>query len=84
MSQTMDVTNRVQQIFRDLFDDENITIFREMTAKDIAEWDSLNHVTLIVSIEKEFNIKFTLAEIQSFANVGQLLDLTEQKISSRG
>ena len=76
-----DILNKTQSIFRNLFDDEAIVLKRETTAKDIAEWDSLNHVSLIVMIEKEFKIKFNLAELQGLKNVGEMLDLIAKKTS---
>jgi acyl carrier protein len=74
-----DTLNKVQGIFRDVFDNEMLTISRQTGADDIEEWDSLAHVSLVVAMEKEFNIKFSLDELQQMMNVGNILDLIERK-----
>ena len=77
----MDIKSELQQIFRDLFDDERIVIFDEMTADDIEDWDSLAHINLINDIEAHFRIKFTTKEILSAKNVGEFIRLIEEKIA---
>jgi acyl carrier protein len=52
-----------------------------MVAGDIEGWDSLNHIQLIVAIEKHFNIRFSAAEIQSWENVGYMCEAVKQKLS---
>lgn len=69
----------LQDIFRDVMDNDSIIITPETTALDIEEWDSISHIQLIVAIEKKYKIKFTAAEIQSFKNVGDLLTALQQK-----
>lgn len=69
-----EVLTRVSEICVDVFDDEELTVTDMTTAKDVEEWDSLTHLQLMSEIEKEFHIKFTLGEIQGFANVGGLVD----------
>ena len=71
---------KIQEIMIDTFDLDDVTITRETTAADIEEWDSLSHIRLIVAIEREFGIKFSNAEIEGLANVGQLLDTVEAKV----
>ncbi|MBP7284592.1 MAG: acyl carrier protein [Leptospiraceae bacterium] len=75
------IIEELTQIFRDLFDNDKITLFDEMTAKDVKGWDSLNHINLIVATEKKFKIKFTTKEIQNLPNVGKYLDLVQKKLS---
>lgn len=72
---------KVTQIFRDVLDNDDIELNRETTANDIEEWDSLAHINLVVAIEREFNIKFHLVDLKPLRNVGELLDLIQQKIS---
>lgn len=67
----------LQEIFRDVLDNDAIVLHPETTAKDIAEWDSLSHVSLIVSIEKQFKTKFSLAEVRKLKNVGDLCSLVQ-------
>ena len=74
------IRNRLNNIFRDVFDDEKIEIFEEMTAEDIDEWDSLMHVTLVLAVEKEFDIRLNASEIGKLQNVGTMLILLEKHI----
>ena len=69
-----EIIEKVQEIFRDVLDNEEIELARETSAEDIEEWDSLSHIQLIVAIEKAFGIKFTSKEITSWANVGEMID----------
>lgn len=76
----MNTKDRLNAIFREVFDDEAIRIERETTANDIEEWDSFSHVNLILAVETRFNIRFTQKELVNFKNVGDLLDSIESKI----
>lgn len=73
---------RVQEIFRDLFDEPELVLTRETTADDVEAWDSLSHVNLVAQIESEFSIRFALGEIQSLTNVGDMLDLVAEKTAA--
>jgi len=70
---------RLNEIFRDVFDDEDLIITRETSADDIAEWDSVMHVSLIIEIEKAFGIRFSSTEVAQLQNVGDLVDLINTK-----
>lgn len=76
----MDIIQELQEVFMDVLDLEELTISRETTAQDIDEWDSLSHIMLIVAIEKRFKIKFTSREIQSWKNVGEMIDCIQTKL----
>ena len=69
-----EILAKLQEIYQDVLDNEDITLTRETTADDIEEWDSLSHIQLVVAIEKEFHVKFTSKEIMSWANVGAMCD----------
>ncbi|MCR5310895.1 MAG: acyl carrier protein [Lachnospiraceae bacterium] len=69
-----EITGKLNDIFRDVFDDETISVCDTTTATDIDGWDSLMHITLIGVIEDEFDIKFSMKDVVGFKNVGQLLD----------
>ena len=76
----MSTLEKLTPIFRDVFDDESIIPHLAMTAKEVAEWDSLGHIRLMVTIEQAFAIKFTTSEISSLANVGELVAVIEKKL----
>ena len=67
--------SRLLNIFQEVFDDDSIELSDRTTADDIEEWDSLNHITLVLSIEKEFGVILNAAEVGSLENVGQMIDL---------
>ena len=75
-----EIFRRVTEVFRDLLDNDSILLQRGTTANDIEEWDSLAHISLIVAVEKEFNVKFDIFELKSLGNVGEMVDLIKLKI----
>ncbi len=77
----MNVKEKLQEIFRDLFDDESIELFDEMTSDDIEDWDSLSHINLIADIERTFGVKFSTKEVTSTKNVGEFIKVIESKIN---
>jgi acyl carrier protein len=75
----IEILTKVQDIFRDLLDNESIFLTSETTADDVDGWDSLVHIQLIVAIEKFFKIKFTSREILTWKNVGEMIDCISLK-----
>ena len=75
-----DIMSRVQEVFRDELELDDLVLTDETTADDVEEWDSLSHVQLVVALEKAFNIKFTSREILSWDNVGDLVDCIGKKL----
>ena len=71
----------VQNICRKVFNDSSLIITDQTSAIDIANWDSLNHVVLIMEVEKVFNIKFALGELQDLKNVGSLVEIIDKKVN---
>lgn len=76
----MNVREKLQEVFRDVFDDESIELFDAMTSDDIEDWDSLMHISLIKEIEMTFGIEFTTEEILQTKNVGEFIRIIESKI----
>ncbi|MBR1909381.1 MAG: acyl carrier protein [Lachnospiraceae bacterium] len=70
----------VQRIFREVFDDDTLVIEDSTNSSDIEDWDSLEHITLVVTMEKEFGLKFDLKEVNELANVGEMVDLIASKL----
>ena len=75
------IVNKLTDIFRDVFNIEQITLTNDMTAGDIGAWDSLSHMLMIEKVENAFSFKFKLREINKLKNVGVLIDLIESKTS---
>ena len=65
------IYSRLNKVFRDVFDDDSITVNPRTTADDIEDWDSLEHITLISAVEREFKMKFKMGEISGMKNVGE-------------
>ena len=74
-----DIYNKLTEIFRDFFDDESIELQDTTTSDDIEDWDSLEHINLIVAIEQEFGIKFTMGEVTGMKNVGAMVDIIQER-----
>ena len=70
-----EVYERLNNVFRDIFDDDSIVVKPETTSNDIEDWDSLEHINLIVAIEQEFGMKFNMNEVTSMKNVGEMVDI---------
>jgi acyl carrier protein len=70
----------VQEIFRDVFDQNNLIISDSTNSDEIEDWDSLNHINLVSAIEKEFMIKFALGELMTLKDVGSMVDLMIEKL----
>jgi len=77
-----EITGRLKTVFQSVFDENDITITREMTAEDVASWDSLHHIQLISEVERTFKVKFKLREVMAMKNVGDLIDLIDRKTAS--
>ena len=71
----------LNEVFRDVFDDESITVTDETTADDIDDWDSLEHINLIAAVEQQFGIKFNMGQIVTMKNVGEMVTIIESQIS---
>lgn len=74
-----EILGEVQEIFRDILDNDDILLTTESSADDVDDWDSLSHIQLIVAIEKKFKVNFTSREILSWKNVGEMIDSILEK-----
>ena len=82
-----DVPTRVQAVLRDVFDAPELTIRAEMTADDFEDWDSFQHINVLIALEQEFRLRFTTSEIaqmkQPGENIGGLIALVTRKLDAR-
>ena len=76
----IDILEKLNEVFRDVFDDETISVNEEMSSKDIDGWDSLIHITLIAEIEDAFDIKFPMKKVISMKNVGEMVDFIQDEM----
>jgi acyl carrier protein len=78
------VLTEVNRIMCDVFNNDSIKLKPETTAHDVEGWDSLNHIELVVAVEKHFKIRFNFAELQKFKNVGEMCDNIATKLAQAG
>ena len=74
------IFEELTEIFRDIFDDEEIELTNETTSDDIEDWDSLEQINLLVAIEKKFSVKFKLDDVSHLANVGDMVSLVQKLV----
>lgn len=77
--ETREIYARLNRIFQNVFDDSSIRVYPETTADDIEDWDSLEHITLISAVEREFHMKFKMKEISSMKNVGEMAGIIQER-----
>lgn len=74
---------RLNTVFQDVFDDESIVVNDITTSDDIEDWDSLEHINLIVAVEQEFGIKFNMAEVTTMKNVGDMVNIISDRLEMK-
>ena len=74
------IYTRLTPIFREVFDDDNVTPTAEMTANDVSTWDRLSNIRLVVAVEEEFGIQFSTGEVASLSNVGEFVAVIQQRV----
>ena len=79
MMDRTEVFNRLNEIFQDVFDDEELVVTDETCADDVEDWDSLRHITLISAVEKAFGMKFAMKEVLEMENVGDMADILVER-----
>jgi acyl carrier protein len=75
------ILHQAQVIFREVLDSPDLVLTNELTAPDVAGWDSLNHVTLVMTLEEQFGVRFTTREVMGWRNVGEMLDCLQGKLN---
>ncbi|MBR5359702.1 MAG: acyl carrier protein [Lachnospiraceae bacterium] len=75
-----EIYEKLNTIFRDIFDDEDIVVTETTNSDDIEDWDSLEHINLISAVEKEFGVKFNIAQVTGMQNVGEMVDIIIDKL----
>jgi acyl carrier protein len=74
-----EVMAQLNEVFRDVFDNDSIRVYEDTTADDIDEWDSLEHIRLIDAVESEFNMRFSMKEVSSMKNVGEMAEIVAER-----
>ena len=74
-----EIVSRLTPIFRDVFNDDALVVSEGMTAADVPTWDSLSNINMIIAVEKAFGVKFSIKDVRSLKNVGELLALIRKK-----
>ncbi len=81
MADRKELQAKAEGIFREVLDAPDLELTDGLTAKDLENWDSLNHITLVMSIEESFDVRFTTREVMGWQNVGEMLDTLVSKVS---
>ncbi len=79
MKEYREIRDRLNGVFRETFEDDNIDIFDSMTAADLDEWDSVSHISLVLTVEKEFGIRLNAAEVGHLENVGEMIAILQER-----
>jgi acyl carrier protein len=77
------IYTQLTEVFRDLFDDDELVVTAETTAADVPGWNSLMHINLILGVEVRFKIKFRTSEIEAMHSVGHLADIIDAKLKQQ-
>lgn len=75
-----ELLNKIQEILAEIIDNEELVLFESMAPSDVDDWDSLAHFQLVVALQREFGIKFSIMEIQSWTTVGNIVNSINSKL----
>ena len=75
-----EVYENLNEVFQYVFDDDSIEVNDETTANDIEDWDSFEHINLVIAVEKRFQVKFTVGEANEMKNVGEMVDIILERM----
>lgn len=70
---------KLTEVFREVFDLDDVVITPDTVADDIEEWDSLEHISLISTVERTFKMKFKMKEVSTMKNVGEMIDIIAER-----
>ena len=76
-----EIFEKLNEVFRDVFDDDSICVAESTTSNDVDDWDSLEHINLIAAVEQEFGIKFNMGQVVTMKNVGEMANIIISQIS---
>jgi acyl carrier protein len=79
-----EIYDALNRVFRQVLENDTIALAPGMTAEDVEGWDSMNHIFIVVELEKRFGVKFQAAEMEEMQNVGELAVLVRQKLARKG
>lgn len=79
-----EIYDALNVVFRQVLEDDSIELTPATTAEDVEGWDSMNHIFIVVELEKRFGVKFQAAEMEELKNVGELAALVQQKLAKKG
>lgn len=77
-----EVYTKLNEVFQEVFDDDSITVNDTTTSADIEDWDSLEHINLVVGVEKAFGFKFKMGQVNAMKNVGEMVDIILSKVNA--
>ena len=80
MMNDIDILEKIQPIFKDVFDDEELVVAAETTAADVEDWDSFAQMQIVMRIEAMFRIEFSTDEVTEFKNVGDVVKMIKKHI----
>ena len=74
-----DIITRLNDVFRDVFDDDSLSVSENTTSADIEDWDSIEHINLISAVEDEFSMQFRMREVSGMKNVGEMIAIIKER-----
>ena len=83
MPNSESIFSELTNVFRDVLNDDTLELSDTLTAAEVPEWDSFNHITIIAAVEARFGIKFKTAEMEQLRNVGEFVELIECKLEAK-
>ena len=83
MEEKMDIFDTILKVFRDTLGQKNLELSLDSSSADVGDWDSFFHIQIIVNIEQEFGVKFSIADIEEFRTIGDLLKIIERKLEKK-